>query len=206
MAPGKTTLSSILATVHPPSGGDIKYEGQSIYQQLAVYRRQVGYCPQKPNLNAYLTDNLYFAGRFYNLSIAEIEESVKELIEQLELGVYLDRLPTSLSGGWRQRFMLARALIHRPTILILDEPTVALDPYVRRQLWEKIKMLRSQGLSIILMTHYLDEAEVLADRVCILDRGIIKLIDNPTNLKSDFKLAGLEDVFLKLTEKEVGGL
>lgn len=202
---GKTTLSSLLATVITPTCGEVIYKNRSIYEQLTLYRRQVGYCPQRPNLNPYLTlrDNLYFAGCFYGLSTSKSNQAVHEVSEQFELSEYLNVNPGMLSGGWRQRFMLARSIVHRPSILILDEPTIALDPHVRRKLWDKIKSLKEQGISIILTTHYLDEAEVLADRVCILDRGLIKLIDKPSNLKNDFKLKTLEEVFLKLTEEEV---
>ncbi|HXW53346.1 MAG TPA: ABC transporter ATP-binding protein [Myxococcota bacterium] len=202
---GKTTLSSILATLHPPTEGEVKYCGTSIYDDLDNYRRAVGFCPQRPNLNNYLNlrDNLYFAGLFYGLSSDEAKDQVNLLADELELHEYLDHVPQSLSGGWRQRFMLARSIVHSPKILILDEPTVALDPQVRHRLWEKIRGLKAKGLTIILTTHYLEEAEVLADRVCILHRGAIKLIDKPANLKNDFKLKTLEEVFLQLTEEEV---
>jgi ABC-2 type transport system ATP-binding protein len=201
---GKTTLSSLLATIHPRTSGEIIYNGRSIYEDLFAYRKQVGYCPQRPNLNPFLTlqDNLIFAGRFYGLTKKEVENNFQELALRFSLFDYLREKPNVLSGGWRQRFMLARSIIHKPSILILDEPTVALDPHIRRQIWDIIKDLKKTGVSVILTTHYLDEAEELSDRVCILDQGRIKLIDEPKNLKADFKLARLEDVFLKLMEEE----
>ena len=94
--------------------------------------------------------------------------------------------------------MIARSLIHKPEFIILDEPTVGLDPHIRRNLWEMIKNLKKDGITVLLTTHYLDEAEKLSDRVCILDAGQIKLIDTPDKLLSDFKQKNLEDVFIDL--------
>lgn len=200
---GKTTLSGILATLHPATSGDIEYEGVSIYQDVVGYRSQLGFCPQKPNLNSMLTleQNLRLAGGYYQLSSDQIEERLRLLAKQFELAPYLNQKVLSLSGGYKQRFMIARSLMHNPKILLLDEPTVALDPHIRRQLWEKIKELKKDGVTVILTTHYLDEAEQLSDRVCILDKGQIKLIDTPEKLKDDFKKKNLEDVFIALMEQ-----
>src|SRR5581483_12378722 len=103
-----------------------------------------------------------------------------------------------LSGWYKQRFMIARSLLHEPEFVILDEPTVGLDPHVRRNLWETIKNLKKDGITVLLTTHYLDEAEKLSDRVCILDNGQIKLIDTPDKLMADFSQKNLEDVFIEL--------
>jgi ABC-2 type transport system ATP-binding protein len=197
---GKTTLSSILATLHPPTAGDVLWQGNSIYTSLSDYRRAIGYCPQRPNLNPHLSlrDNLLFAARFYGLSRKESLARLDEVSASLSLSSFLEAYSPTLSGGWKQRFMIARALMHRPQLLILDEPTVGLDPHIRHQLWDLISTLKGQGLAVLLTTHYLEEAEVLADRVCILDHGLIKLIDKPSNLKTNFASASLEEVFLKL--------
>src|SRR4029078_6848084 len=100
----------------------------------------------------------------------------------------------------KQRFIIARALMHNPQLVILDEPTVGLDPHIRRQLWQQIKNLKQLGVTVILTTHYLDEAEQLSDRVCVLDDGLIKLIDTPANLKAHFNMSNLEDVFIALMD------
>ena len=105
-----------------------------------------------------------------------------------------------LSGGYKQRFMIARSMIHKPEIIILDEPTVGLDPHIRRQLWDVIRDLKKEGITTLLTTHYLDEAEKLSDRVCILDKGQILLIDTPDKLMDDFKQKNLEDVFITLLD------
>lgn len=197
---GKTTLSSIIATLHPPTEGDIEYNGESIYKKISDFRFKLGYCPQYPNLNNMLTleQNLTFAGRFYGLEEDEIKVRIKKLAKQLELEKYLPKKASVLSGGYKQRFMIARSLIHRPEFIILDEPTVGLDPHIRRKLWEIIKSLKDDGITILLTTHYLDEAEKLSDRVCILDKGQIKLIDTPDKLLSDFQQKNLEDLFVEL--------
>ena len=200
---GKSTLSSIIATLYPPTKGDIIFAGKSIYDDLVNYRSHLGFCPQKPNLDGTLTleQNLRFSGRLYRMSEDDINLRLEKLVKQFELGDYLDRKANILSGGYKQRFMIARCLVHNPKIVLLDEPTVGLDPHIRRQIWAKIKELKQEGVTVILTTHYLDEAEVLSDRVCILDNGLIKLIDTPEKLLSDFKKNNLEDVFLALMQE-----
>lgn len=197
---GKTTLSSIIATLHPPTEGDIEFEGKSIYDDVASYRFAIGFCPQKPNLNSMLTleQNLRLSGSYYQMTDEQIDARLKRLVNQFGLAEYLDQKAQVLSGGYKQRFMIARALMHNPKLVILDEPTVGLDPHIRRQLWNQIKELKGLGVTVILTTHYLDEAEQLSDRVCVLDGGLIKLIDTPDKLKSDFKMNNLEDVFIAL--------
>lgn len=200
---GKTTLSSIIASLIPASEGDIIFQGASIYKNLLNYRASLGFCPQKPNFDKKLTvaENIYYAGRCYGLSHEETQARLEKLLEQFELKQYEHNSPMILSGGYKQRLIIARSLIHNPKLLILDEPTVGLDPHIRRHLWDIIRELKNQGVTIIITTHYLDEAEVLSDRVCILDKGLIRTIDNPANLKSAFNKGTLEDVFLALMEE-----
>lgn len=202
---GKTTLSSIIATLHPATEGDIEFEGASIYKHLSSYRSKLGFCPQRPNLNLQLTleENLRLSGQYYQLTSQQIKERLHVLVQQFELGSYLKEKASVLSGGYKQRFMIARALMHNPKLVVLDEPTVGLDPHIRRQLWSKIKELKNDGITVILTTHYLDEAEQLADRVCVLDQGAVKLIDTPDKLKADFKMNNLEDVFIALMQNNV---
>lgn len=200
---GKTTLSSIIATLHPATSGDILYQGRSIYNDIIAFRRIIGFCPQKPNIDSMLTikENLMFAGRYFNMPQDLIEQRMATLIKQFQLTKYADAKGNVLSGGYKQRFLLARTLMHNPKLVILDEPTVALDPHIRRNLWEVIKTLKNEGVTILLTTHYLEEAEILSDRVCILDNGVIKLIDTPDNLKRNFSQTNLEDVFIKLMQE-----
>ena len=197
---GKTTLSSIIASLHPVTSGRILIESGSIYDDVINYRYTIGLCPQKPNVDLMLTmeENLIFAGRYFGLSESKIAARIAYLTDRFGLGAYLKSKAYMLSGGYKQRFVIARALIHEPKLVILDEPTVGLDPHIRLQLWEFIKNLRNEGVSVLLTTHYLDEAEVLSDRVCILDKGKIILTDTPANLKKSYGKDRLEDVFVQM--------
>ncbi len=201
---GKTTQSTILATLHPPSAGQILWKGVSIYKNLLSYRKWVGFCPQKPNLDRSFTleENLVFAGRCYGLSKKQAQAQKERLLDQLDLRAYRLSYVDFLSGGYKQRFLLARTLMHRPRLVILDEPTVGLDPQIRRQIWSIIAELKKEGVTVVLTSHYLDEIEELADRVCILDKGLIRLIDTPDHLKKTYQKGSLEDVFLQLLSEE----
>lgn len=201
---GKTTLSSILASLHPVSSGDVLIDGQSIYSDLVAYRRKVGFCPQKINLDNDLTveQNLFFAGIYMGLDRQETQKRVEKFIHLYELETYRHSSPSILSGGYARRVLIARALMHSPELVILDEPTVGLDPHVRHQLWETIRDLKDHGVTVILTTHYLDEAEFLSDRICVLDKGKIRLIDTPEGLKTAYDKSRLEDVFLKLIQED----
>jgi ABC-2 type transport system ATP-binding protein len=199
---GKTTLSSIIATLHPPTSGDIKYKGSSIYKNLMEYRQIMGFCPQYQNLDSFLTvrENLEYAGRYFLMDEKTIKERVDELMEQLELTKYATFSIDALSGGTKQRVLIARALIPSPEIVILDEPTVGLDPDIRKKLWQLILDLKKRGITVILTTHYLDEAEALSDRVCILHKGTMQLVESVATLKERHAQASLEEIFLKLVE------
>lgn len=201
---GKTTLSSIIATLQPPSGGDVLFQGTSIYNDIPAYRLNIGLCPQHPNLHSELTvyENLYFAGRAYRLSHQKAHDQATNLIQRFRLQKYANESPKILSGGYKQRTLIARTLMHDPQIILFDEPTVGLDPHVRQDLWQLIKELRNAGKSIILTTHYMDEAEQLSDRICVLDKGVIKLIDTPENLKANFAKENLEAVFIELLRQQ----
>ena len=121
-------------------------------------------------------------------------------MDQLDLTRYADYQIEQLSGGTKQRVLIARALMHNPEIVLLDEPTVGLDPDIRRKLWGIIKELKAQGITVILTTHYLDEAEYLSDRVCILNKGKVLLVESVQDLIARHKMASLEDVFIELTK------
>jgi len=200
---GKTTLSSILATLHPPTKGDILYNGVSIYKDINNYRIKLGFCPQRPNLDPFLNveENLIFAGRYYLIQEDILKKKVNELLEQFNILKVAKAKVESLSGGTKQRLLIARALIHDPEIIIFDEPTVGLDPDIRRQLWQIIKTLKERGITTILTTHYLDEAEILSDRVCILNKGKILLTENVATLKEKHQKQKLEEIFLHLMEQ-----
>ncbi len=199
---GKTTLSSILATLHPPTSGDIFYNGKSIFgAEINNYRKILGLCPQKPNLHPLLDieQNLYYDGRYYGFSDAQTKAKLEELIECFNLEKYRKYKPSELSGGYQQRVMICRALMHNPEFIILDEPTVGLDPSTRKHLWKIIKDLKK---TVLLTTHYLEEAQALADRICILDKGRVILLDKTEKIRSAHNNSSLEDIFIKLTQEE----
>jgi len=197
---GKTTLSSILATLHPPTSGQVLFAGNSIYKNIVKYRENLGFCPQKQNLDMFLNvqENLIFAGRYFLMPEDKIKKRVNELMEKFGITRYAKFDVEDLSGGNKQRLLIARALMHKPNIVILDEPTVGLDPDIRHKLWGIIKDLKKMGITVILTTHYLDEAEYLSDRVCILHKGKVLLVENVKKLIARHEQAKLEDIFLKL--------
>lgn len=199
---GKTTLVSVISTMHPLSSGDVLWEGKSIYHNLLRYRQIVGFCPQHPNIEhrLCLEENLIFAGACYGLSKEQSILQKNKLLKRFDLEKYARAFSNELSGGYRQRFLIARALVHDPRLVILDEPTVGLDPHIRRQLWEIIADLRSRDITVLLTTHYLDEAEYLSDRVALIHQGTIRTIDTPSNLKKHHEKNNLEEVFLKFID------
>ncbi len=201
---GKTTLSKILAGLNPPTSGDVQYQNRSIYEDIIGYRRIVGFCPQKPNLDLALSleENLQFAGHYYGMKSNDIRTQIASLMDRFNLHACAKSKVSTLSSGYKQRLLIARTLIHRPKFIILDEPTVDLDPQIRHQLWREILQLKQKGASVLLTTHYLDEAESLSDRVCIIDAGSLKIIDTPKNLLELHQKTKLEEVFLKLVQEE----
>lgn len=199
---GKTTLVSIVATFHPPTSGDVLWNEASIYKNLLKYRSVVGFCPQHANIEKQLSlgENLVFSGRCYGLSKADACARRDQLVDQFKLEEYVGSYIDQVSGGYKQRFLIARALMHEPELVILDEPTVGLDSHIRRELWEVISDLRSQNITVILTTHYLDEAEYLSDRICLIHGGTIRTVDTPENLKAQHQKNNLEEVFLKFVD------
>ena len=201
---GKTTLSSVIASLIPPTYGDVLFDSHSIYKDIVKYRHIIGFCPQFQNLDFDLNveENLVFAGRYYGLCKKEIKERKEFLLDQFNLNSYKKANLDTLSGGYKQRFMIARTVMHNPKLIILDEPTVGLDPRLRRELWKYILQLKDEGVTVILTTHYLDEADILSDRVCVIDDGEIKTIDTPSKLKNQCKKKNLEEVFLDLINEK----
>jgi len=201
---GKTTLSSIIATLLKPSSGDIFYEQNSIYNDVVAFRRIIGFCPQVQNLDLDLNvkENLIFAGRYYSLSKMQIKNRLEYLLEKFDLKKYEKFNLEALSGGYKQRFMIARTLMHDPKLIIMDEPTVGLDPKLRRLLWKYILDLKDEGKTIVLTTHYLDEADILSDRICLIDEGLMRALEKPIILKEKWKSKNLEDVFLELIKQK----
>jgi ABC-2 type transport system ATP-binding protein len=168
-------------------------------------RKEIGIIFQDPSLDDRLTaeDNLRFHGYLYHMSKKDIDERIPEVMKLVELFERRKDFVRKFSGGMKRRLEIARGLLHRPSLLFLDEPTLGLDPQTRAHIWEYVlKMREETGLSIFMTTHYMQEAEV-CDRIAIMDQGKIVDLDTPANLKAKYNEPTLEAVFLKLTGKEI---
>ena len=183
---GKTTIINMLITLLPPTSGRAWVAGFDVAQEKDAVRRHIGIVFQEPALDKDLTgrENLNFHGMMYGLSRAEREHRIAEVLELVELSERADVLVQNYSGGMKRRLEIARGLIHHPSVLFLDEPTLVLDAQTRRRIWEYIRrMNREEGITIILTTHNMEEADYLSGRVAIIDRGKIVAMGTPSSLK-----------------------
>ena len=182
---GKTTTIGILTTRVIPNSGRVRVAGIDPEKNPIELKKIIAVVPQQMNLDRSLRvrENLLFHAEYFGIPRRVREERADELLAWLELSGRADDKIDRLSGGMRQRLMIARALMHEPQILFLDEATLGLDPQSRLLIWDKIRELHSKGLTIILTTHYMEEAEELCDRVAIIDHGKILALDTPQNLK-----------------------
>ncbi|MFN3406179.1 MAG: ABC transporter ATP-binding protein [Caldimicrobium sp.] len=180
---GKTTTLRILSGLTLPTAGEVLVLGKSLYNNELWAKRKIGLVPQHVNLDVELTveENLFIHGLLYKMSLSEIRKRIFELLEFADLKDRAKAKVKELSGGLKRRLLIIRALFHYPEILLLDEPTVGLDPHIRRKLWNFIKLIQSQGTTILLTTHYMEEAEFLSDRVAFISDGKIIKIDTPQN-------------------------
>jgi ABC-2 type transport system ATP-binding protein len=183
---GKTTTAGMLTTRVLPTSGGAWVGGVDVIAHPAVAKQVIGVVPQQNTLDRSLDvrENLYFHGRFFGIPPRESRRLADELLEQFHLSRWADAPVLALSGGMAQRLMVARAILHRPAILFLDEPTAGLDPQSRIALWEILGRLHDEGQTILLTTHYMEEADQLCDRVAIMDHGRILALDTPDALKA----------------------
>lgn len=181
---GKTTTIKMLTMFLKPTSGEIFFEGMNIFSESDRIKRIIGVVPQHINFDQELTarENLELHARLYRMDKKTREEIIDEVLSYMELDGAENSFTKTLSGGMKRRLIIARALIHKPKILFLDEPTVALDPKVRRRIWELLKNLKKDGATVFLTTHYIEEAEFLADRVAILNKGKLVALDKPKTL------------------------
>ena len=201
---GKTTAMSIIYCFVPPTSGDIHVFGMDVTKSPGEIKARLGVMPQDDNLDFELSvlQNLIVYARYFNILKNRSIGLARDLLEFVELSDKADVNIRSLSGGMKRKLMLARALINDPDLLILDEPTTGLDPHSRRTVWNKLDHLKQQNTTLILSTHYMEEAEQLCDRVAIMDSGKIITIDTPSELMNIHN-GNLEDVYLKLTGKSL---
>ena len=178
---GKTTTVRMLTMLTEPTAGEIFYEDKPLRGNELAMKQLIGVVPQHINFDQDLTvgENLELHARLHHMKRSEREARIRELLEYVELTDVVNDSVRSLSGGMKRRLLIVRALIHHPCILFLDEPTVALDPQVRRRIWELIRQLAREQVTVLLTTHYIEEAEALCGRVAILNKGKLIAIDTP---------------------------
>jgi len=197
---GKTTVMRIIYCFMPPSSGEVKVFDMDVMRNPSAIKARIGVMPQEDNLDPDLSvlENLIVYARYFDISKKASSPLAWELLGFVELKEKANVKIDKLSGGMKRRLILARSLINNPELLILDEPTTGLDPHSRHSVWQKLGQLKTNGTTLILTTHYMEEAEILCDRVAIMDSGKILIIDTPSNLMS-IHGGNLEDVYLKLT-------
>lgn len=199
---GKTTTISIATTRTLPTSGTVRIAGIDVVQHPAHARRLIGVVPQFNTLDRSLTvyENLYFHCRYFGFSHSHAKFRSLELLAQFLLTERKDVYPTQLSGGLAQRVQIARAIAHRPTVLFLDEPSAGLDPQSRMAMWTAVEGLRKEGITVLLTTHYMEEADSLSDRVAIIDSGRVLALGSPEKLKSTFGAHTIFNIKLKSLE------
>jgi len=206
---GKTTTLEMIETMRPIDGGSVTVDGINVAEKPNAIKQIIGVQPQTASFQ-----DKQKLSEIIEMFAAAYGEQVnpQEFLEDVQLGEKANAFVEQLSGGQRQRLSIAAALVHSPKVFFMDEPTTGLDPQARRKLWGLVKKIRDQGVTVIMTTHYMEEAEVLCDRVAIMDGGKIIALDTPKNLvkqllKRGFKKeqhveqANLEDVFIDLTGK-----
>jgi ABC-2 type transport system ATP-binding protein len=199
---GKTTTISIATTRTLPTSGTVRIAGIDVVEHPAHARRLIGVVPQFNTLDRSLTvyENLFYHCRYFGFSHREAKARSLELLEQFLLTERKDVYPAQLSGGLGQRVQIARAIAHRPTVLFLDEPSAGLDPQSRMAMWKAVEGLRTEGITVLLTTHYMEEADQLSDRVAIIDYGRVLALGSPEKLKQTFGAQTIYDVKLRTQE------
>jgi len=201
---GKTTVMGIVYCFMPPTSGDVKVFGMDVTSEPSQIKSRIGVMPQDDNLDPDLSviENLVVYARYFDIPKMRSLPVALELLSFVDLKEKADTPIKNLSGGMKRRLLLARALINGPELLVLDEPTVGLDPHSRHSVWDKLNQLKSKGTTLLLTTHYMEEPEKLCDRVAIMDAGSIVTIDTPARLIETYG-GTLEEVYLRLTGRSL---
>jgi lipooligosaccharide transport system ATP-binding protein len=181
---GKSSTMRMIAAVSPVTDGSLRILGMDPTVDGSRIRARIGVCPQEDNLDNELrvAENLVVYGRYFGLSRSEATRRTEELLDFVQLGEKAGAKIEDLSGGMKRRLTIARSLINEPDLLLLDEPTTGLDPQARHQLWDRVFRLKQQGVTLVLTTHYMDEAEQLCDRLVVMDKGVIVAHGSPAQL------------------------
>jgi ABC-2 type transport system ATP-binding protein len=196
---GKTTTISICTTRALPTSGRVRIAGIDVVQTPAVARRFIGVVPQYNTLDRACTifENINFHCLYFGFSRAEADDRTNQLLAQFYLTERAGAYPAQLSGGLAQRVQIARAIAHHPKVLFLDEPSAGLDPQSRIAMWDAVRNLREEGITVVLTTHYMEEADELCDRVAIIDHGKILVQDTPTALKGSVGAQKVYELYLR---------
>jgi len=200
---GKTTTIRVLNTLLPPQEGTVEIFGLDVRDSAMAVRRQLGYVPQQLSIESALTgrENVAWFARLFDVPRKERKARVEDALETMGLADAADRLAGTYSGGMVRRLELAQALVNRPSLLVLDEPTVGLDPVARDGVWQRVDEMRAaSGMTVLLTTHYMQEADALCDRIALMHLGRIRTQGSPEELKAELGPdASLEDVFRHFT-------
>jgi len=196
---GKTTAIKMFIGLSKPTGGEATVAGFDVYTESEEIKRNIGYMGQRFSLYNDLTvlENIRFYAGVYGLRGSELKQRTEALVEELGLREHLNTRLQSLPLGWKQKLAFSVALIHRPKIVFLDEPTGGVDPITRRQFWEMIYAAAAKGITVFVTTHYMDEAEY-CHRVSIMVDGVMAACDTPAALKEQYKAASMDEVFYQL--------
>ena len=201
---GKSTLIHCTTGLAQPTGGAIQVFGHDAIDDYADARQAVGLAPQEPNLDWFLTveETLDYHAGYFGMPKRERRERSKELLETFSLTEKRDERTRTLSGGMKRRLILARAMMHRPRLLILDEPTAGVDVELRLELWHYVQRINQEGTTILLTTHYLEEAEQLCDRIAFIAEGQIVGLGTSPELAESYGVSTLEDAYLALVGRK----
>jgi len=199
---GKTTTIGICTTRILPTGGRVVIAGINVVERPAAARRNIGVVPQYNTLDRSLTvfENLYFHCKYFGFSGSDAHKRSKNLLAQFHLEERGTSFPSQLSGGLQQRVQIARAIAHRPSVLFLDEPSAGLDPQSRIAMWDAVRSLREEGITVVLTTHYMEEADELCERVAIMDHGKVLALDAPAHLKKNLGADTVIELMLRRSD------
>jgi len=202
---GKTTTIKVLCGLLKPESGLVRVGGHDVAHEMGKVKQMIGVCPQEMGIFPFLTgrENVELFGDLAGVPKGELKERVDGLLERMSLSQDAGRKVKDYSGGMKRRISLIMALVGEPSISFLDEPTTGMDPQSRRAVWDFIRGLKEKGMTIVLTTHYMEEAEYLCDRVGIIDHGRIIALDPPKALMERYGAKDLEEVFLQLTGKKI---
>ena len=200
---GKSSTMRMIASVSPISGGTLEILGMDPAKSGPAIRARIGVCPQEDTLDNELNvrDNLYLYGRYFGIAKADVNSRVDELLEFVQLTEKSKSRVEDLSGGMKRRLTIARSLVNNPDLLLLDEPTTGLDPQARHLLWDQLFRLKQSGVTLVITTHYMDEAEQLCDRLVVMDKGLIAAEGSPRQLIEEHSTREVAELRFAITDE-----